>query len=122
MVFDVNLLIESDDLVVSNWTVKGTHTNSAFYDVEPSGEPVEINGAAVLRRRGRAGTIHPLSTGPLGRNVETWRGSDPRISRDPSDSGGCHGLHSCSIRRRSGRRRHADPRCAHWCRFGDHGR
>ncbi|MBV8691786.1 MAG: ester cyclase, partial [Actinobacteria bacterium] len=24
--FSVNLLIESDDLIVSNWTVKGTHT------------------------------------------------------------------------------------------------
>ena len=51
MVFSVNLLIEQDDLVVSNWTVKGTHTGTAFYDVEPSGEPVEINGTAVLRFR-----------------------------------------------------------------------
>ena len=51
MVFSVNLLIESDDLVVSNWTVKGTHTGTAFYDVPPSGEPVEINGTAILRIR-----------------------------------------------------------------------
>ena len=51
MRFLVNLLIESDDLVVSNWTVKGTHTGDAFYDVPASGEPVEINGTAVLRIR-----------------------------------------------------------------------
>jgi predicted ester cyclase len=51
MQFLVNLLIESDDLVVSNWTVKGTHTGTAFYDVPPSSEPVEINGTAVLRIR-----------------------------------------------------------------------
>jgi predicted ester cyclase len=51
MVFDVNLLIESEDLVVSNWTVRGTHTGTAFYDVAPSGEAVEINGTAVLRLR-----------------------------------------------------------------------
>jgi steroid delta-isomerase-like uncharacterized protein len=51
MTFSVNLLIESDDLVVSNWTVKGTHSGAAFYDVPPSGEPVEINGTAILRLR-----------------------------------------------------------------------
>ena len=51
MTFTVNLVIESGDLVVSNWTVKGTHTGSAFYDVAPSGEPVEINGTAILRMR-----------------------------------------------------------------------
>ena len=49
--FSVDLLIEHDDLIVSNWTVKGTHTGTAFYDVEPSGEPVEINGTAILRMR-----------------------------------------------------------------------
>ncbi|HTL85882.1 MAG TPA: ester cyclase [Acidimicrobiia bacterium] len=49
MTFSVNLLIEQDDLVVSNWTVKGTHTGTAFYDVPASGEPVEINGTAILR-------------------------------------------------------------------------
>ena len=49
--FSVNLLIESDDLIVSNWTVKGTHTGGPFYDVPPSGEPVEINGTAILRMR-----------------------------------------------------------------------
>jgi predicted ester cyclase len=51
MVFTVDLLIESDDLVVSNWSVKGTHTGTAFYDVAPSGEPVHINGTAILRIR-----------------------------------------------------------------------
>lgn len=51
MTFTVNLLIESDDLIVSNWTVKGTHTGDAFYAVPPSGEPVEINGTAILRMR-----------------------------------------------------------------------
>jgi predicted ester cyclase len=51
MDFSVGLLIESDDLVVSNWTVKGTHTGTAFFDVPPSGEPVEINGTAILRIR-----------------------------------------------------------------------
>lgn len=30
MRFLVNLLIEQDDLVVSNWTVTGTHTGTAF--------------------------------------------------------------------------------------------
>ena len=49
--FSVNLLIESDDLIVSNWSVKGTHTGTAFYDVEPSGEAIEINGTAILRMR-----------------------------------------------------------------------
>jgi len=61
MTFSVNLLIEQDDLVVSNWTVKGTHTGTAFYDLEPSGEPVEINGTAILRIRD-------------GRIVEHWGG------------------------------------------------
>ena len=51
MVFTVELLIESDDLIVSNWTVKGTHTGTPFYDVAASGEPVEINGTAILRMR-----------------------------------------------------------------------
>ena len=49
--FSVELLIESGDLVVSNWTVRGTHTGTAFFDVPPSGEPVEINGTAILRMR-----------------------------------------------------------------------
>jgi predicted ester cyclase len=51
MVFTVDLLIESGDLIVSNWTVRGTHTGTAFYEVKPSGGPVEINGTAILRMR-----------------------------------------------------------------------
>jgi predicted ester cyclase len=51
MTFTVELLIESDDLVVSNWTVTGTHTGAAFFDVAPTGEPVTINGTAILRIR-----------------------------------------------------------------------
>lgn len=51
MAFTVNLVIEKDDLVVSNWTVQGTHTGEPFYDVPPSGEAVTINGTAVLRLR-----------------------------------------------------------------------
>ncbi len=51
MVFTVDLLIESDDLVVSNWTVKGTHTGTPFFDVPTSGQPVNINGTAILRIR-----------------------------------------------------------------------
>src|SRR4051812_12318913 len=35
MEFRVDLLIESDDLVVSNWTITGTHTGSEFYGVAP---------------------------------------------------------------------------------------
>ena len=61
MVFTVDLLIESDDLVVSNWTIKGTHTGMPFYDVPASGEPVIINGTAILR-------IHD------GQIVEHWGG------------------------------------------------
>jgi predicted ester cyclase len=51
MEFTVELLIESDDLVVSNWSVRGTHTGTAFYEVAPSGQPVHINGTAILRVR-----------------------------------------------------------------------
>ena len=51
MTFTVDLLIEHDDLVVSNWTVRGTHTGTPFYDVPPSGDPVTINGTAIVRFR-----------------------------------------------------------------------
>jgi len=61
MTFTVDLLIESDDLVVSNWTVRGTHTGTPFYDLAPSGQPVTINGTAILRIRD-------------GRIVEHWGG------------------------------------------------
>jgi predicted ester cyclase len=58
MTFTVDLLIESDDLVVSNWTVRGTHTGAPFYDVPPSGKPVTINGTAILRIRDGQITEH----------------------------------------------------------------
>jgi steroid delta-isomerase-like uncharacterized protein len=51
MTFTVDLLVEQDDIVVSNWTVRGTHTGTAFYDVPPSGKPVVINGTGILRIR-----------------------------------------------------------------------
>ena len=51
MLFTVDLLIESGDLVVSNWTVRGTHTGTPFYGVGASSQPVEINGTAILRIR-----------------------------------------------------------------------
>jgi predicted ester cyclase len=51
MVFSVDLLIEKDDLVVSNWTVRGTHTGAPIYGVGASGKAVEINGTAILRIR-----------------------------------------------------------------------
>jgi predicted ester cyclase len=51
MKFSVNLLIESGDLVVSNWTLEGTHTGAPFFGVAPSGRRVTINGTAILRMR-----------------------------------------------------------------------
>jgi predicted ester cyclase len=51
MTFTVDLLVESGDIVVSNWTVRGTHTGTPFYDVPPSGNPVIINGTGILRIR-----------------------------------------------------------------------
>ena len=61
MEFRVDLLLELDDLVVSHWTLTGTHTGAAYYDVSPSGERVTINGTAILRMRD-------------GRVVEHWGG------------------------------------------------
>jgi len=51
MVFTVDLLIEQDDLIVSNWSVKGTHTGAPFNGIAPTGKPVHINGTAILRMR-----------------------------------------------------------------------
>ena len=51
MVFRVDVLLELDDLVVSHWTITGTHTGAAYYDVPPSGDRVTINGTAILRMR-----------------------------------------------------------------------
>ena len=35
MTFTVNLLVEQDDIIVSNWSVQGTHTGAAFNGIEP---------------------------------------------------------------------------------------
>jgi SnoaL-like polyketide cyclase len=51
MQFSVGLLIEHDDLIVSNWTLTGVHDGAAYYGVPPSGKRVEINGTAILRMR-----------------------------------------------------------------------
>jgi predicted ester cyclase len=51
MEFTVNLIVEAGDVVVSNWTITGTHTGTAFYELEPTGLPVNINGTAILRFR-----------------------------------------------------------------------
>jgi len=51
MQFTVDLLIESGDLVVSNWTLTGTHDGAPYYDIPPSGKRVAINGTAILRMR-----------------------------------------------------------------------
>ena len=61
MEFRVDVLIGADDLVVSHWTLTGTHTGGAYYDVPPSGERVTINGTAILRMKD-------------GRVVEHWGG------------------------------------------------
>lgn len=49
MKFEVNLVLESGEHIVSNWTLSGTHTGGYYYDVPPSGKKVVINGTAVLR-------------------------------------------------------------------------
>ena len=49
MKFEVNLVLESGEYVVSNWTITGTHSGDPYYDVQPSGNKVNINGTAVLR-------------------------------------------------------------------------
>jgi len=51
MQFTVDLLLESGDLVVSNWTLTGTHSGGAYYGIPPSGRRVTINGTAILRLR-----------------------------------------------------------------------
>ena len=51
MQFTVDLLIESGDLIVSNWTLTGTHSGAPYYDIPPSGKRVTINGTAILRMR-----------------------------------------------------------------------
>jgi predicted ester cyclase len=49
MDFRVDLVLESGDHVVANWTIIGTHSGGDYYGVPPSGKRVEINGTAILR-------------------------------------------------------------------------
>ena len=51
MKFSVDLLIESGDLIVSNWTLTGVHDRTPYYGVPASGRPIVINGTAILRMR-----------------------------------------------------------------------
>ena len=51
MKFGVDLLIESGDLIVSNWTLTGVHDGTPYYGVPASGRPIVINGTAILRMR-----------------------------------------------------------------------
>jgi predicted ester cyclase len=51
MKFSVDLLIESGDLIVSNWTLTGVHDGTPYYGVPASGRPIVINGTAILRMR-----------------------------------------------------------------------
>jgi predicted ester cyclase len=49
--FRVDLLVESDDIIVSNWTITGKHTLDSYYGVPPSGKPVHINGTGIVRMK-----------------------------------------------------------------------
>ena len=51
MTFKVELLIQSGDLIVSNWTLTGTHDGAPFFGAAPTGKPVTINGTAILRMK-----------------------------------------------------------------------
>jgi len=80
MKFRVDLLLEMDDLIVSHWTLTGTHTGAPYYDVPASGERVMINGTAILR-------MHE------GKVVEHW--------------GGPHCMHGIGLSRTIGAGPHA---------------
>jgi predicted ester cyclase len=77
MQFSVELLIESVDLVVSNWTLTGTHSGEAYYDVPPSGRRVTINGTAIVRMRD-------------GKVVEHWGGPHCMNGIGLSPTGSAH--------------------------------
>ena len=49
MKFDVGLVLESGEYIVSNWTITGTHSGKPYYDVPPSHKKITINGTAILR-------------------------------------------------------------------------
>ena len=48
-VHDDDLLIEHEDLIVSNWTVRGTHTGTPFNGIAASGNGVGLDHQALLR-------------------------------------------------------------------------
>src|SRR5262245_18951230 len=58
MQFRADLLIASGRPVVSNWTLTGTHSGEAYYDVPASGRRVTINGTAILRLRDGKVVVH----------------------------------------------------------------
>ena len=90
MQFRVDLLIESNDLIVSNWTLTGTHSGAPFYDMAPSGEPVVINGTAILRMRD-------------GKVVEHWGGPHCAYGIGLSPSRTVHGAASRDAERAEAR-------------------
>ena len=49
--FKVNLLVESGDIIVSNWSITGIHSKGPYYGIPPSGKPVHINGTAIMRMK-----------------------------------------------------------------------
>jgi predicted ester cyclase len=53
--------IESEEVVIVNWTMTGTHTGASYFGVPPSGRRVEINGTGIVRFEN-------------GRIVEHWGG------------------------------------------------
>jgi len=79
MVFSVELLIESNDLIVSNWMVRGTHTGTAFYDSladegpEPGGGALG-SGGAVQRFRGGQDGAGLLTPAAAALNLGVWAG------------------------------------------------
>lgn len=45
----VEVLVERDDVLVSNWTVEGTHTGAPLFGAPPTNARRRINGTAILR-------------------------------------------------------------------------
>jgi predicted ester cyclase len=41
--------IESEEVVIVNWTMTGTHTGGSYFGVPASGQRVEINGTGIVR-------------------------------------------------------------------------
>jgi hypothetical protein len=48
IVFNKNVQIDAE-LVAINYTIRGIHDGTPFFDVPPSGEEEEINGTAIIR-------------------------------------------------------------------------